>query len=93
MFHSNKLFGNLNYSLILFRFRRKFSKRTKNWYHVPVLVPNQYTYTPQLMLKVFEKRMSSEGNIDQRIGLSSEDPRRIAPNIARYAWETVILNY
>ena len=37
--------------------------------------------------------MSSEGNIDQRIGLSSEDPRRIAPNIARYAWETVILNY
>ena len=34
------------------------------------------------MLKVFEKRISSEGTVDQRIGLSGEDPRRIAPNIA-----------
>jgi hypothetical protein len=34
------------------------------------------------MLKVFEKRISSVGNINARIGLSSEDPRMISPNIA-----------
>ena len=51
-------------------------------HHVRVLEPKQYTYIPQLLLHIFEKRISSEGTVDQRIGLSSEDPRRIAPNIA-----------
>jgi hypothetical protein len=67
---------------IFIRFGRKFSKRTQRWCHVRVLVPKQYAYIPELMVKVFEKRISSEGTVDQRIGLSGEDPRRIAPNIA-----------
>ena len=63
---------------ICFRFGRKFSKRTQRWCHVRVLEPKSYTH----MLKVFEKRISSVGNINARIGLSSEDPRMISPNIA-----------
>ncbi len=46
------------------------------------VVPKRYAYIPELMLKVFEKRISSEGTVDQRIGLSGEDAGRIAPNFA-----------
>ena len=46
------------------------------------MVPKDYSYVPDLMLKVFEKRTSSTGTVDQRIGLVSDDPRQIAPNIA-----------
>ena len=31
---------------------------------------------------MFEKRASCEGTIDRRIGVASDDPRKIAPNIA-----------
>ena len=68
--------------VIIIGLGRKFSKRTQRWCHVRVLVPKQYTYIPDLLLKIFEKRISSEGTVDKRIGLVSEDPRRIAPNIA-----------
>jgi hypothetical protein len=46
------------------------------------MVPKQYSYIPTLMQKVFEKRISSQESVDTRIGLSNEDPRQIAPNIA-----------
>ena len=64
------------------RFGRRFSKRTKQWCHIRVLVPKQYTYIPTLMLKVFQQRISSEQTVNARIGLASDDPRHIAPNIA-----------
>jgi hypothetical protein len=45
-------------------------------------VPKQYTHIPELLLKIFEKRISSGGTVNRRIGLLGEDPRRITPNIA-----------
>ena len=59
-----------------------FSKRTKRWCYVRVMEPKPFLYIPKLLQKVFEKRINSEETVNKRIGLVSEDPRRIAPNIA-----------
>ena len=59
-----------------------FSKRTKQWCYVRVMEPKPYLCIPKLLLKIFEKRINSKESVDKRIGLVSEDPRRIAPNIA-----------
>ena len=47
-----------------------------------MLVPKDYKYIHGILLKVFQTRITSEGNVDNRIVLSSDDPRRITPNIA-----------
>ncbi len=57
---------------------RKFSKRTQRWTAVKVLEPKTYNYIPELISKVFEKKESSGAHV----GVSSEDPVRIAPNIS-----------
>ncbi|XP_028392995.1 uncharacterized protein LOC114517456 [Dendronephthya gigantea] len=64
------------------RYGRKFSKRTQQWCRVRVLVPKEFSYIPELMQKVFIKRITSEGNVNKRLGIPSDDPRQIAPNIA-----------
>ncbi len=61
---------------------RKFSKRTQRWTAVKVLEPKTYNYIPELISKVFEKKESSGAHVSQQIGVSSEDPVRIAPNIS-----------
>jgi hypothetical protein len=61
---------------------RKFSKRTKQWCAVKVLQPKQYMYIPNLLLKIFEKRATTEGGVSRKVGILDEDPRRIAPNIS-----------
>lgn len=55
------------------------------------MVPKEYNYIPVLMQKVFEKRIASTGTVNQRIGLVSDDPRQIAPNIAAVPPPTVKL--
>ncbi|XP_028417304.1 uncharacterized protein LOC114541702 isoform X2 [Dendronephthya gigantea] len=64
------------------RYGRKFSKRTQQWCRVRVLVPKEFSYIPELMQKVFIKRITSDGNVNKRLGIPSDDPRQIAPNIA-----------
>jgi hypothetical protein len=61
---------------------RKFSKRTKQWCAKKVLEPKSYNYIPELIKKVFEKKKTSGAPVSKRIGVSSEDPRKIAPNIS-----------
>ena len=61
---------------------RKYSKRTKQWYVVKVFEPKAYTYIPELMKNVFMKKESSKASVSQIIGIPSDDPRKIAPNIA-----------
>ncbi|XP_028418570.1 uncharacterized protein LOC114544015 isoform X1 [Dendronephthya gigantea] len=51
------------------RYGRKFSKRTQQWCRVRVLVPKEFSYIPELMQKVFIKRITSEGNVNKRLGL------------------------
>ena len=61
---------------------RKFSKRTKQWCAVKVLQQKEYLYIPNLLVKIFEKRASTEGGVSQKIVMLQEDPRHIAPNIS-----------
>ena len=71
--------------LTLFRMRRKYSKRTKQWCAVKIPVPKTYKYINNLLLNIFKKRITSKDSINKRIGLSAEDPRQIAPTIAGIA--------
>jgi hypothetical protein len=56
---------------------------------VKILEPKQYSYINKLLSKVFEKRSSSKGTVDQRIGVLPEDSKQIAPNIASIPPPTV----
>jgi hypothetical protein len=64
------------------KYRKLYSKRTKQWRPAPVLKPKEYKYIPGLLLKIFEKRQTVPGPVDQRLGLSEDDPRRISSTIA-----------
>ena len=59
-----------------------FSKRTKWWCYIGVMEPKPFLYIPRLLQKVFEKTINSEETVNKRIGLVSENPRKIAPNMA-----------
>lgn len=52
------------------------------WRPVTVLKPKEYSYLPDLIVKIFDKRVAVPGPVTQRLGLSADDPRNIAPNIA-----------
>lgn len=62
--------------------RALYSKRTKQWRPAPVLKPKEYKYIPSLLLKIFQKRASVPGRVDQRLGMSDDDPRKISSSIA-----------
>ena len=68
--------------LNILRFERQFSKRTKRWYPVKVLEPKNYAYIPALMKMVFMQKGRSNTPVSARVGMSSDDPRQIAPNIS-----------
>ena len=61
---------------------RKYSKRTKQWYVAKVFELKANTYIPELMRNMFMKKESSKVSVSQIIGIPSDDPRQIAPNIA-----------
>lgn len=47
-----------------------------------MLQPKEYKYIPDLIVKIFQKRMNVPGPITQKLALPPSDPRNIAPNIA-----------
>jgi hypothetical protein len=49
---------------------------------VVVLQPKEYEYLPELVVKIFEKRLSVKGPITQSLELSRNDPRKISSSIA-----------
>ncbi|CAB4040405.1 Hypothetical predicted protein [Paramuricea clavata] len=71
------------------RTRRQYSKRTKRWRPVKILEPKKYTYIPGLIKKVFEERALSSGGVNRVIGLSPDDPRNVAHNIAAVPAPTI----
>ena len=64
------------------KYRALYSKRTRQWRPAPVLKPKEYRYIPNLLLKIFQKRASVPGPVDQRLGMSDDDPRKISSTIA-----------
>jgi hypothetical protein len=80
-------------TLSIFKFLRcknQYIKRTKVWRPVVVLQKKEeYVYLPELVVKIFQKRLDVPGPITQRLGLASNDPRNIARSIApipRHQW-------
>ena len=65
-----------------FRMECKYSKRTTQWYVVKVFEPKAYTYIPELLRNVFMKKESSKASVSQKVGIPSDEPRQIVPNIA-----------
>ena len=64
------------------KYRALYSKQTRQWRPAPVLKPKEYKYIPNLILKIFQKRASVPGPVDQRLGMSDDDPRKISSTIA-----------
>ena len=68
------------------KYRVLYSKRTRQGRPAPVLKPKEYKYVPNLLLKIFQKRASVPGHVDQRLGMSDtysdDDPRKISSTIA-----------
>ena len=48
----------------------------------PVLKPKEYSYLPELIIKIFKRRADVPGPITQRLGISENDPRAIVRSIA-----------
>lgn len=67
----------------LYRFRKKYSNRSKKWTVQPIVEPARYSYIPDLMEIMFPKRQWTLGHLSQHVSLSEEDPKRISSTIAK----------
>ena len=59
----------------------QYSKQTKTWRPVAVLQPKEYSYIPELLVKIF-KRIEVPGLVTQVLRISDNDPHNIAPCMA-----------
>ena len=64
------------------KYRALYSKQTRQWRPAPVHKPKEYKYIPNLILKIFQKRASVPGPVDQRLEVSDDDPQKISSTIA-----------
>lgn len=71
----------INLSLI-FRIKRRYSKRTAQWVGMKIKAPKRYEYVPTLQERIVEARLSDEEPITRRVGLMEDDPRAICPSTA-----------
>ena len=69
--------------LCTFRFRKKYSKRSKTWTVQLKPVQKSYSYIPDLMERIFLKRLWTLGHLSQHVRLSADDLRRISSTIAK----------
>ena len=54
----------------------------KRWRPVDILEPKEYSYIPELLVKVFKKRVDVPGPVTQNLRRSEDDPRNKAQNTA-----------
>ena len=59
-----------------------YNKRTKSHFAVKVKVAKEYTYIPDLLQEILEKRANTPGALDQPAVMSASDPRRISATLA-----------
>jgi hypothetical protein len=64
------------------RYKGQYSKRTKVWRPVAVLQKKENAYLPELIVKIFRKRLDVHGPVTQKLGLALNDPRNITQSIA-----------
>ena len=62
-------------------FKVKYSKRTKTHHAEPVKVNKDYSYIPQLLSRILQRRKESTGTVLARNIRNERDPKHIAPLI------------
>ena len=59
-----------------------YSKKSTNWYAVPVKVPKTYYYIVEMQTEIVKRRMADKEPIGRHIGMLPDDPRRIKKTLA-----------
>lgn len=64
------------------RFKKLYSKRSKNWHVVPVKVEKQYKYWDILLSNILKRRADDDKCIARHVEVSATNPQNLAPAIA-----------
>jgi len=64
------------------RFKKVYSKRSKNWHVVPVKVEKQYKYWDILLSNILKRRADDDKCIARHVEVSATNPQNLAPTIA-----------
>ncbi|KAL9960634.1 hypothetical protein ACROYT_G034118 [Oculina patagonica] len=64
------------------QYKRKYSKRSKNWRAEPVKEGKKYPHWPLLAAKILQKRAINPESIVQRMEIPTNHPKRLAATIA-----------
>lgn len=64
---------------------RTFNQRTECWDIASTKGDKDYSYIPMLMAKIFKLCANDDGSMQDYMEMSLNDPRKIAPTIARVA--------
>ena len=59
-----------------------YSKKSGNWYAVPMKAPKKYQYIVEMQTDVVYRRMADTESVTRRRELMPEDPRRISRTLA-----------
>ena len=61
---------------------RKYNPRTRSWTSQVIKVKKDFSYIPMMMAKIFKRRLTHRTRLNDKVDISQNDPRNIAPNIA-----------
>ena len=64
------------------RFKKVYSKRSNNWYVVPVKVEKQYKYWDILLSNILKRRADDDKCIARHVEVSATNSQNLAPTIA-----------
>ena len=59
-----------------------YSKKSGNWYAVPMKTPKQYQYIIEMQTDAVYRRMVDQESVTRRREMLPEDPRRISRTLA-----------
>ena len=70
------------FELVEGRYKRVYSKRSKNWHVVPVKEEKRYKYWDILLSKILKARGDDNNSIVRHVEVSPTNPQNLAPTIA-----------
>ena len=59
-----------------------YSKKSGNWYAVPIKTPKTYNYIIEMQMDAVSRRMADRELVTRRRKVMAEDPRRISLTMA-----------
>ena len=69
-------------ALVEGRYKRVYSKRSKNWHVVPVKEEKRYKYWDILLSKILKARADDNSSVVRHVEVSPTNPQNLAPTIA-----------